>query len=104
MPLPCAAWSITSAGRGPAVKKPRKIKEGELKTALVTGGSGAIGAAICRALSALGLQVIVHANRRLEEAQRLAAELQAECRQRAADRRADRPAAAGYQQIGRAHV
>ena len=75
--LPCAAWSITSAGRGPAVKKPRKIKEGELKTALVTGGSGAIGAAICRALSALGLQVIVHANRRLEEAQRLAAELQA---------------------------
>ena len=48
-----------------------------MKTALVTGGSGAIGAAICRALSALGLQVIVHANRRLEEAQRLAAELQA---------------------------
>ena len=48
-----------------------------MKTALVTGGSGAIGAAICRALSAQGLQVIVHANRRIEEAQRLAAELQA---------------------------
>ena len=48
-----------------------------MKTALVTGGSGAIGSAICRALSASGLQVIVHANRRLEEAQRLAAELQA---------------------------
>ena len=48
-----------------------------LKTALVTGGSGAIGSAICRALAAQGLQVIVHANQRLEEAQRLAAELQA---------------------------
>jgi 3-oxoacyl-[acyl-carrier protein] reductase len=48
-----------------------------LKTALVTGGSGAIGSAICRALAAQGLQVIVHANQRLEEAQRLAADLQA---------------------------
>jgi 3-oxoacyl-[acyl-carrier protein] reductase len=48
-----------------------------LKTALVTGGSGAIGSAICRALAAQGLHVIVHANDRLEEAQRLAAELQA---------------------------
>jgi 3-oxoacyl-[acyl-carrier protein] reductase len=51
--------------------------EGALKTALVTGGSGAIGSAVCRALAAQGLRVIVHANRRLEEAQRLAAELQA---------------------------
>jgi 3-oxoacyl-[acyl-carrier protein] reductase len=48
-----------------------------VKTALVTGGSGAIGSAICRALAAQGLKVIVHANQRLEEAQRLAAELQA---------------------------
>ncbi len=48
-----------------------------MKIALVTGGSGAIGSAICRALAAQGLQVIVHANQRLEEAQRLAAELQA---------------------------
>ena len=48
-----------------------------MKTALVTGGSGAIGSAICRALAAQGLQVIVHANQRLEEAQRLAAQLQA---------------------------
>ena len=48
-----------------------------MKTALVTGGSGAIGSAISRALAAQGLQVIVHANRRLEEAQRLAAQLQA---------------------------
>lgn len=48
-----------------------------MKTALVTGGSGAIGSAICRALAAQGLKVIVHANHRLEEAQRLTAELQA---------------------------
>ena len=48
-----------------------------MKTALVTGGSGAIGSAICRALAAQGLKVIVHANHRREEAQRLAAQLQA---------------------------
>ncbi len=48
-----------------------------MKIALVTGGNGAIGSAICRALAAQGLQVIVHANQRLEEAQRLAADLQA---------------------------
>ncbi len=48
-----------------------------MKTALVTGGSGAIGSAICRALAAQGLKVIVHANHWLEEAQRLAAQLQA---------------------------
>ena len=48
-----------------------------MKSALVTGGSGAIGSAICRALAAQGLHVIVHAHQRLEEAQRLAAELQA---------------------------
>ena len=49
-----------------------------MKTALVTGGSGAIGTAICRALAAQGLQVIVHANQRLEEAQQLVAQLQAD--------------------------
>jgi 3-oxoacyl-[acyl-carrier protein] reductase len=50
----------------------------QVKTALVTGGSGAIGSAICRALAAQGLRVIVHANHRLAEAQRLAEELHAE--------------------------
>jgi len=51
-------------------------KEVELRTALVTGGSGAIGSAICRCLAAQGLHVIVHAHQRLEQAQQLAAELQ----------------------------
>ena len=39
-----------------------------MKRALVTGGSGGIGAAICKRLGADGLHVIVHANRALEKA------------------------------------
>lgn len=42
-----------------------------LKRALVTGGSGAIGAAICRRLAQDGFHVIVHANRNLAAAQAL---------------------------------
>jgi len=45
------------------------------KRALVTGGSGAIGAAICRRLAADGLHVIVHANSQLASAQILCDEL-----------------------------
>jgi 3-oxoacyl-[acyl-carrier protein] reductase len=45
------------------------------KRALVTGGSGAIGSAICRRLAADGFDVIVHANRHAEAAERLAAEI-----------------------------
>ena len=48
-----------------------------MKRALVTGGSGGIGAAICRRLAADGLHVIVHANSRLQEAERLAGEIAA---------------------------
>ena len=46
-----------------------------MKYALVTGGSGAIGAAICRKLAADGLHVIVHANRNIEAAEALRAEI-----------------------------
>jgi 3-oxoacyl-[acyl-carrier protein] reductase len=40
--------------------------------ALVTGGSGALGAAICRRLGAAGHFVYVHANRRIAEAEAVA--------------------------------
>ena len=43
--------------------------------ALVTGGSGGIGAAICRRLAAVGHFVYVHANRGIEAAQATAAEI-----------------------------
>lgn len=46
-----------------------------MRRALVTGGSGAIGAAISRALAEGGCHVIVHANSRLTEAERIAAEI-----------------------------
>lgn len=48
-----------------------------MKHALVTGGSGGIGAAICRKLAQAGLHVIVHANSRLDKAETLAAEIRA---------------------------
>ena len=48
-----------------------------MKRALVTGGSGGIGAAICRRLAADGHHVIVHANRGLERAEALADEIRA---------------------------
>ncbi|MDQ3228690.1 MAG: SDR family NAD(P)-dependent oxidoreductase, partial [Pseudomonadota bacterium] len=39
------------------------------KRALVTGGSGDLGGAICRQLAADGIHVIVHANSNVERAQ-----------------------------------
>ncbi|MFZ3084866.1 3-oxoacyl-ACP reductase FabG [Rhodoferax ferrireducens] len=47
------------------------------KRALVTGGSGGIGSAICRQLAADGFHVIVHANRNLEAAQTVVDAIQA---------------------------
>lgn len=54
-----------------------KKYEGRVR-ALVTGGSGAIGAAICRGLARGGRHVVVHANRRRERAQEVAAAIQAQ--------------------------
>lgn len=48
-----------------------------MKRALVTGGSGAIGSAVCRQLAKDGLEVIVHANSNLAQAQQLADEINA---------------------------
>jgi 3-oxoacyl-[acyl-carrier protein] reductase len=48
-----------------------------MKRALVTGGSGGIGAAICRALAEAGHEVLVHANRQIDKAEAVAAEIRA---------------------------
>jgi 3-oxoacyl-[acyl-carrier protein] reductase len=48
-----------------------------MKRALVTGGSGALGSAICRRLAAAGARVAVHANRNLAEAERIAQNIRA---------------------------
>jgi 3-oxoacyl-[acyl-carrier protein] reductase len=48
-----------------------------MKRALVTGGSGGIGAAICKRLAKDGLHVIVHANRSLGKAAGVVAEIAA---------------------------
>lgn len=45
------------------------------RRALVTGGSGDIGGAVCRALAAAGCHVIVHANRSLDRAEQLVGRL-----------------------------
>ncbi len=47
----------------------------DTRRALVTGGSGGIGAAICERLAASGLEVIVHANQGIARAQQLAQRL-----------------------------
>jgi 3-oxoacyl-[acyl-carrier protein] reductase len=46
-----------------------------LKRALITGGSGDIGSAICRRLATAGIHVIVHANRNPQRAEQLASEI-----------------------------
>jgi 3-oxoacyl-[acyl-carrier protein] reductase len=46
-----------------------------MKRALITGGAGTLGAAICRRLNRDGMHVIVHAYRRLDAAEAVAAEI-----------------------------
>jgi 3-oxoacyl-[acyl-carrier protein] reductase len=46
-----------------------------MKRALVTGGSGGIGAAIAHKLAAAGCDVLVHANSKLDRAETVAAEI-----------------------------
>ncbi|MDQ3261161.1 MAG: SDR family NAD(P)-dependent oxidoreductase, partial [Pseudomonadota bacterium] len=48
-----------------------------MKRALITGGSGALGAAISRMLAAQGLAVVVHANSNLAAAEAVAADINA---------------------------
>lgn len=48
-----------------------------MKRALVTGGSGDLGGAICTRLAAAGLHVVVHANGNLARAQQVAADIAA---------------------------
>lgn len=48
-----------------------------MKRALVTGGSGGIGAAICRRLATDGCHVYIHANNGFQSATQLAAEIHA---------------------------
>ncbi|MDP3354971.1 MAG: 3-oxoacyl-ACP reductase FabG, partial [Polaromonas sp.] len=58
------------------------MKDSTMRTdprrALVTGGSGGIGSAICRRLAADGFNVIVHANSNLDTAQAVAAAIVAQ--------------------------
>ena len=50
------------------------------KRALVTGGSGDIGGAVCRALAEAGHHVIVHANQNLARAEEVTAAIVATVR------------------------
>ncbi len=59
----------------PAARPSLRTERVELKRALITGGSGDIGQAICRRLAAAGIHVIVHANAHEDKAQQLAEEI-----------------------------
>ena len=58
-------------------RTPRVVPAPVRKLAVVTGGSGALGQAICQTLAADGCRVWVHANRRLDEAQQVAERIRA---------------------------
>ena len=48
--------------------RPDGERKGGMKRALVTGGSGALGASIAKALGTAGMHVIVHSMRNAERA------------------------------------
>jgi 3-oxoacyl-[acyl-carrier protein] reductase len=48
-----------------------------MRRALITGGSGDIGSAICRQLASAGMHVYVHASSRLAQAEKIAGEIKA---------------------------
>ena len=48
-----------------------------MKRALITGGSGALGAAIARALATQGMEVLVHANSHVAAAETIVAAIKA---------------------------
>ncbi len=54
----------------------RKIFDFSGKTAVVTGGSGILGGAMCRGLAASGANVVIVANSQLGKAQRMAEEIE----------------------------
>ena len=68
---------VASAGAVPsaATAGARSMRPPPPRRALVTGASGALGSAIARRLAADGFAVIVHANRRRDQVEALAAEL-----------------------------
>jgi 3-oxoacyl-[acyl-carrier protein] reductase len=51
------------------------MSSSQTRRALVTGGSGDIGSAVCRRLAADGCEVIVHANRNLDRAREVVAQI-----------------------------
>jgi 3-oxoacyl-[acyl-carrier protein] reductase len=72
---PAAACWKAGAARRARRNNGRPQGNSLMKRALVTGGSGGIGAAICRRLAADGHHVIVHANRSLDKAAAVVAEI-----------------------------
>lgn len=69
-----AAASVPSTAPTPAVTAGAVLSD---RVALVTGGSGGIGSAICRRLSADGATVVIHCHAHLDAANALAEELRA---------------------------
>jgi 3-oxoacyl-[acyl-carrier protein] reductase len=76
------AFSVRDDARELGVRpRQRRARRGRewrpaMRRALVTGGSGGIGAAVCKRLAAGGCHVLVHANRNIDAAQSVVDALQ----------------------------